>query len=215
MSESREYRNIALVGFMGAGKTTVGSILAHLLRFEFVDTDRLIEARENRKICDLFTTEGEPYFRHQEQLLCQELASSIDKVISTGGGMVVDPANLASLASHALVVCLWASPETIYNRLKHQTQRPLLQTPNPLETIRDLMARRASAYRKADVLVGVDFRSPGDTARHIASSFRRLRQQGDGGPEATKSFAPRPDSGAAPFAIPACSPPPASALSPP
>ena len=214
MSASREYRNIALVGFMGAGKTTVGSILAHLLQFEFLDTDRLIESRENRKITDLFVTEGEAYFRQKENDLCHELESATGKVISTGGGMIVHPDNLASLRRHALLVCLWASPETIYSRLKHQTHRPLLQTADPLTTIRDLMSRRAPAYKEADVLVGVDFRSPGDTARHIANSYRRLQSQSAAGREAT----PTGRFPEIPRDIPAanlpCPPPAPSALSP-
>lgn len=213
MSAIREYRNVALVGFMGAGKTTVGGIVAHLLQYEFLDTDRIIEARENRRITDLFATEGEGYFREKEQALCRELESASGKVISTGGGLVIDPANLESLRRHALVVCLWASPETIYARLKHQTHRPLLQTPNPLTTIRELMELRGAAYQKADVLVGVDFRSPADTARHIANGFRRAQAQvfpaREGAPVSlpTAALSPRP------AANHACPPPAPSAIS--
>ena len=174
MSADREFRNVALVGFMGAGKTTVGQIVAHLLEFDFKDTDRLIESREGCRIADLFATRGEAYFRECERTVGRELANHSNHVISTGGGFIVDPANLESLRRHALVVCLWASPATIFSRLQHQTHRPLLQTPDPLATIRDLMHRREPAYRQADLLVGVDFRSPADTARHIATSFRRI-----------------------------------------
>ena len=175
MLADRQIRNIALVGFMGAGKTTVGQIVAHLLKFEFKDTDRLIEAREGSRISDVFATRGEAYFREQERGVALELETLSHHVISTGGGFIVDPANLESLRRHALVVCLWASPETIFSRLQHQTHRPLLQTSDPLATIRELMQRRAPSYRNADHLVGVDFRSPADTARHIASNFSRSR----------------------------------------
>lgn len=213
MSVRREYRNLALVGFMGAGKTTVGGILAHLLQYEFLDTDRIIETREHRRITEIFATDGEAHFRQKETALCHELEGVSGKVISAGGGLVLDPANLESLRRHALVICLWASPETIYARLKHQTQRPLLQTSNPLATIRELMERRASAYQKADVLVGVDFRSPGDTARHIAKAFRRAQAH----PDSTRFGASNPATLPA-LALPAatnhaCSPPAASAIS--
>ena len=90
----------------------------------------------------------------------------------SGGGLAVTPGNLDSLRTHALIVCLWASPETIYARVRHQSHRPLLQTPDPLARIQDLLTLRTPAYRDADLIVGVDFRSPAETARQIASSFR-------------------------------------------
>ena len=197
MSAVRQIRNIALVGFMGAGKTTVGGIVAHLLHFEFIDTDRIIETRENQRISDLFAKEGEAGFRAKESALCREFEGTCQKVISTGGGMIINPANLESLRRHALVVTLWASPETIYARLKHQTHRPLLQTPDPLATIRELMRQRGPAYKQADVLVGVDFRSPADTARHIAQSFRRVIG-------ADPASRPAPAAPVAPVALASC-----------
>ena len=103
----------------------------------------------------------------------QELGCASGTVISTGGGLVVDPANLASLQSHALIACLWASPEVIYERVRYQSHRPLLQAADPLGKIRELLAARAAFYKQADMLVGVDFRAPLETARHIATSFRR------------------------------------------
>ncbi len=173
MASPREYHNIALIGFMGAGKSTVGHLLAELLGFEFLDTDRVIEHRQNRKISEIFAQDGEARFRQLESDLCRELEAVPGRVIATGGGLAVDPANLASLKRHALVVCLWARPETLYERVRHQSHRPLLQNPDPLLRIRELLAARTPAYRQADLLVGVDFRSPLDTARHIAASFRR------------------------------------------
>jgi len=171
-SAAPAHRNVALIGFMGAGKTTVGAILAGILGFDFLDTDKVIEQRQGRRIADIFAHEGEPFFRGLESSLCAELEAADGKVIATGGGLPVNPANLASLHRHAFVVCLWASPETIYARVRTQHHRPLLQTENPLESIRDLLARRTTAYREADLIVGVDFRSPVETARHIANAFR-------------------------------------------
>jgi shikimate kinase len=172
MQPSPQHRNVALIGFMGTGKTTVGSILAQLLHFEFIDTDKVIEQRQGRRIADIFSTDGEPFFRQLESDLCTELAQLSNKVIATGGGLAVNPDNLASLRRHALVVCLWATPETIFQRVRHQHHRPLLLATDPLQTIRDLLASRTPAYKRADLILGVDFRSPLETARHIATSFR-------------------------------------------
>lgn len=176
MQPPRQYHNIALVGFMGVGKSTVGQILAGLLDFEFVDTDRVIETREGRRISDIFAAEGEPHFRDLETNLVREYETRPGLILSTGGGLVVRPENLASLRKHSLIVCLWASPAVIFERVRHQGHRPLLQTPDPLARITELLEQRKPAYQQADILVGVDFRSPQETAQYIANSFRLLHQ---------------------------------------
>ena len=168
----RSCRNVALIGFMGTGKTTVGSLLAQLLGFEFIDTDKIIEQRQNRRISDIFSQQGEAHFRQLEANLCTELENSQSTVIATGGGLPVNPDNLDSLRRHCLVACLWATPETIYARVRSQHHRPLLNDPDPLQRIRDLLSLRTPAYKRADIIVGVDFRSPIETARTIAASFR-------------------------------------------
>lgn len=178
MQAPRQYHNIALVGFMGVGKSTVGQILASMLDFEFIDTDRVIEAREGRRISEIFAKEGEGHFRDLETRLIREYETRQRLVLSTGGGLVVRPENLESLRTHALVVCLWASPSVIHERVRHQGHRPLLSTPDPLARIHELLEERKPAYQQADILVGVDFRSPQETALYIAASFRRVRHGG-------------------------------------
>lgn len=144
---------------MGTGKSSVGQFVAAQLQFEFLDTDALIESRTGRSITRIFAEDGESAFRAMERALVVELAGALEKVISTGGGLPVDPQNLAALKSSALVVCLWASPERIWERVRHQSHRPLLQHPDPLAQIRRLLAEREPFYRAADVLVNTELRS--------------------------------------------------------
>jgi len=158
---------------MGAGKSTVASLVAGQLRFQVVDTDRVIEERAGRRISEIFAADGEAAFRDREVALVEELESVEHKVIATGGGLPTRPANLASLQRHAYVVCLWASAETIFQRVRAQGHRPLLQTPDPLARIRELLAERGPVYRQADLLVGVDYRAPMETARIIVASYRQ------------------------------------------
>ena len=177
MSDTRPVRNVALIGFMGVGKSTVGSMVAGLLDFELVDTDRILEERSGRRISDIFAKDGEATFRRMELDLVREFEGAERKVISTGGGLPMTPGNLESLRSHAYVVCLWASVETIYQRVRNQGHRPLLHTPDPITTIRDLLQVRGPVYRQADLLLGVDYRSPNESARLIASAFRKIAGQ--------------------------------------
>lgn len=160
---------------MGTGKSSVGHLAAELLHFDFVDTDELIEAQSGLSIAEIFKNQGEPAFRELERHAVQTLAQRKNLVISTGGGLVIDPANMASLKTHALVACLWASPQTIWERIKTQTHRPLLQTPDPLASIRDLLAKRDPFYRQADVLINTAFRSPREVAVQVLHQFHVAR----------------------------------------
>ncbi len=172
----REFRNIALTGFMGAGKSTVGFFLAEILRFDLVDTDKVIEERQGRRVTEIFSELGEPAFRAMEAAVVEELGLRTGLVIATGGGLILNPTNRALLRQHALIACLWASAETLFERVRTQSHRPLLRSPDPLLRIRELLEERAPIYREADLLVGVDFRHPPETARFIAEAFLAARQ---------------------------------------
>jgi shikimate kinase len=176
MSEERSIQNLALVGFMGTGKSAVGRLAAQHLRFTFLDTDDLIEQEAGRSIVEIFAQQGEAAFRQYEREVVKSLSARRDTVIATGGGLVADASNLASLKSHALVVCLWASPETIWARVRAQTHRPLLQTPDPAGKIRELLEQRAPSYRQADVQILTDFRSPKEVAQHVLHQFHLARR---------------------------------------
>jgi shikimate kinase len=176
MEYVRHFKNIALVGFMGTGKSTVGQLVAEALRFEFIDTDAKIEERAGKNIAQIFATEGESRFREMESNLVQELSTEERYVISTGGGLVVNPENLSSLRDHCLIICLWASAETIWQRVRHQTHRPLLQSSNPAEKIRTLLKERTPAYKKADTMITTELRSPREVAMQVLKQFSLARK---------------------------------------
>ncbi|MEI7728162.1 MAG: shikimate kinase [Verrucomicrobiota bacterium] len=177
MSDTRNIRNLALVGFMGVGKTTIGHLLAAQLDFRFVDTDQLIEAQAGHTIAEIFAKSGEATFRELERQVVQALKTYSNTVIATGGGLPCLGDNLAELKTHALTVCLWASPESVYERVRHQAHRPLLHTPDPLGKIRELLALREPYYRQADILVSTDTRSPRDLVSLLAYEFRSVVQK--------------------------------------
>ena len=172
MQSDRHIVNLALIGFMGTGKTSVGRLIADQLHFDYLDTDELIQTHTGRTIADIFKTDGEPAFRALEKKVVGELASHKKTVIATGGGLPTDATNLASLKTHALVVCLWASPEKIWERVRNQGHRPLLQDPDPQKKIRELLAAREPFYRQADVLLNTELRSVREVAQQIVHQFR-------------------------------------------
>ena len=172
MDTTRKISNIALIGFMGTGKSSVGRLVADQLHFTFLDTDDVLVSRAGKSITEIFAQEGEAAFREKESSLVQELMPRTRTVISTGGGLPVNPANLASLKTHALVMCLWASPEKIYERVGGQSHRPLLNDPDAIAKIRALLAAREPFYRQADVLVNTEMRSLREVAHQVIHQFR-------------------------------------------
>jgi shikimate kinase len=172
VNNSRHLVNIALIGFMGTGKTSVGRLVAEQLRFEYLDTDEMIQDSTGRSITDIFTKDGEAAFRALEEKAVEELAVRTNTVISTGGGLPVNLNNLDSLKTHALVVSLWSSPDKIWERVRHQSHRPLLHDQNPQAKIRELLAIRTPFYKKADVLLNTDLRSVREVVQQVIHQFR-------------------------------------------
>jgi len=148
--------NLILVGFMGAGKTTVGRRLAERLHWDVVDCDDLIEARAGKRISQIFADDGEAAFRDLEEEITAALADYRHTVITTGGGIVEREANLARLRAAGRVVYLRAAPEALYARVAGSSHRPLLQVADPQARIRELLARRAPRYEEADQIVDTD-----------------------------------------------------------
>lgn len=178
MDPNRHIRNLALIGFMGTGKSTVGHMAAHQLGFAFTDTDRLIEALAGKPVAEVFAQDGEEAFRKLEMQVVADLARLDRTVVATGGGLGANPNHLASLKQHALVVCLCASPEVIWQRVHHNVHRPLLQVPDPRARIRELLAAREPVYRQADVLVNTGPRQLRDVVQHVLREFHRVRHPG-------------------------------------
>lgn len=154
----KQGQNLVLIGFMGSGKTSVGLKLSYRLRMAVEDTDKLIERREGRSISDIFASDGEAYFRQQETELLKELADkSRGKIYSVGGGTPVRPENRDLLKRLGTVVYLRIRPETVYERLKNDITRPLLQCDDPLKRITELLEQRREAYEAcADFVIDVD-----------------------------------------------------------
>ena len=126
-------RNIVLIGFMGSGKTTLGLKLSYLLRMPVEDTDKLIERQEGRSITQIFADDGESYFRELETELLRKCGEQkYERILSVGGGTPVNPVNRPLLHQCGTVVYLRVSPEVVYERLKNDTTRPLLQCEDPL-----------------------------------------------------------------------------------
>jgi len=175
MAEPRQIRNLALIGFMGTGKSSTGQILAHQLGFRFLDTDALIEERAGVSISEIFEKSGEAAFRELEGRIVEELASHSETIISTGGGLGANEAHLESLKTHALVACLWAGPEAIWQRVRHQSHRPLLSGPDAQDRIREMLKQRESAYRRADILINTEMRSVKDVAQQLLYHFQEAR----------------------------------------
>ncbi len=153
------FKNIILTGFMGVGKTSVGTRLAKDLDYSFVDTDILIEADQRMSITDIFGKLGEPYFRDVETKIIRQVMGCTNQVVSTGGGAVIRDENRDAFKQAGYVVCLTARPEVIFERVKRETHRPLLKTPDPLAKIRELLDQRQKFYALADFTIDTSEKS--------------------------------------------------------
>lgn len=141
--------SVSLVGLPGSGKTTVGRQLARRLRLPFLDSDHIIEEHLGCSIREYFAKEGEAAFRDVEQQVIADLARSpTGSVVSTGGGVVLRPANREVLHEHTKVVYLKSYPEELYRRLRHDQSRPLLQVVDPMAKLRELFEVRDPLYRE-------------------------------------------------------------------
>jgi len=141
--------NIAITGFMGSGKTTVGKILAKKLGWSFFDLDRIIELSEDRKIPDIFTQDGEKYFRKTEsRIIKKTIGGNKNCVFSCGGGVVLKGENMGAIGKKCHIVYLMISPQEAAKRLKDSADRPLLLNKDKEKEISDLLGKRLESYKK-------------------------------------------------------------------
>jgi len=160
--------NIFLIGPMGVGKTTIGTNLARLLRYEFLDSDHEIEERTGASISLIFDIEGEEGFREREARMIEELTERDRIVLSTGGGSVLSEASRQYLRSRGFVVYLRASTDVLYERLKKSRNRPLMETDDKRRVIEELMEIREPLYLAvADVTITTNGRSSQEVAQEI------------------------------------------------
>ena len=166
--------NIALIGFMGTGKTVVGGVLAEKLGRSFVELDSLIEQRVGKSIPDIFQKDGEIAFRELEIEVTKEVSKDNNLVIACGGGIVLNKINIDRLRENARMVYLTASPEAILKRVSSEEgQRPLLEVDNPTLTIRELLGFRKPFYeRAADITINTSKLDINSVAEQIINKLK-------------------------------------------
>ncbi len=174
-------RTLVLVGFMGSGKSSVGREIARRTGLRFVDTDAVLREKHGKSIVQIFASIGEDAFREQEHLALLDQRYATNLVLATGGGIVLQQRNIALLRSLGIVIWLSAAEEIIWERVSRNRSRPLLQTSNPRQTMRDLLALRIPLYRSiADIIVETDLLSckqVADRVFHELNSWLLLHRE--------------------------------------
>jgi len=171
--------NLVLIGFMGAGKTTMSDYFSTMFAMDSVEMDQVIARREGMTIPDIFEVHGEEYFRNCETDLLIEMQSRKNTVISCGGGVPMRDRNVAEMKKNGRVILLTATPETILERVKDDHSRPLLENNKNIPFIQSLMDKRRDKYEAAaDIIVPTDGRSIQDIGEEIISRLRELDSTG-------------------------------------
>lgn len=165
-------KNIVLTGFMGAGKSAVGKILAEKTGMTLVDTDELIEAKTGMEIVDVFKKLGEEYFRSLEKSVVKEVSKLENHIIVTGGGVVLKKENMENLRRNGVIVYLHARPEVIYKRVRRDTRRPLLQVEDQTKRIKELLEYRAPFYADHDFAVDTSELAVAQVAEEILKKVK-------------------------------------------
>lgn len=166
-------KNIALVGFMASGKSTISKYLAQKLQLRVVSIDVMIVEKEGRLITDIFKDSGEPYFRAVETQVVAQAVKLENVIIDCGGGVVLAEENIVNLKSNSILIYLSTSPEVIYERAKKETHRPLLNVEDPLGKIKELLTARLPFYQKADFTVTTDDKTIDQISEEIVAIIKK------------------------------------------
>lgn len=170
MTFDKSPNNLVLIGFMGAGKSTVAEYLSKNFSMEIIEMDQVIAQREHMSIPEIFSTHGEEYFRNLETNLLKELQTKTNKIISCGGGAALRAENVAEMKKNGKVVLLTANPETILQRVKYDNSRPVLNGRKNVEGISELMEQRREKYEAAaDLVISTDHKTIQQICEEIIS----------------------------------------------
>ncbi len=162
--------NLYLIGFMGTGKSSVGRELARRLKLRFIDSDHAIEQQQGRSVREIFDQSGEPAFRELEKAFIESGHPSSGCVVACGGGLPMQQEVRENLLQKGIVVCLFASPETILERTMHNDRRPLLQVEDPAARIRQLLSEREPVYMQT----GIGVYAEGQQLHEVADKVLRV-----------------------------------------
>ena len=165
-----EAKNIVLIGLMGSGKSAIGRTIAKTLARRFIDTDRYLERKVGKTIAEIFEQDGESQFRAYEKEVIKKVSQYIGIVIATGGGAIKDPENFKYLKESGWIIALYASPETLYNRISGKRTRPLLlNQDDPVKKLEEIQNERKTIYAKADFQVDTENKEINQIADEIIS----------------------------------------------
>lgn len=169
---SNKLSNLVLTGFMGTGKSAVGKTAASKLGFDFIDIDNEIEKRTNMTIPYIFESFGEEHFREIEYETVKEISLKTKMVISTGGGVVINPENINNLRTKGFIVLLKARPDIIFRNVSKDKSRPLLKCENPMAKICELLEKRKENYKNNDFEIDVSELNVEEAAQKAVEIFR-------------------------------------------
>ncbi len=167
-----KFPNLYLVGFMGVGKSALGRRVAKELDYQFIDSDQSIEKECGRPISEIFKNDGEASFRQYELGFIKSGHPSSRCVVACGGGLVIQDGMKERLKDKGVVICLFASLETIIERISRNSDRPLINVSNPEIRIRELFAERESVYMKSGPCISTEGRTIAEVVRHILRTYK-------------------------------------------